>query len=88
MLGRRDIGHLAPGLCADLALFDLNTLAMAGGAVHDPVAALLMCASPRARHTVVNGRVVVRDSELVTLDLGPLVERHNRLAQALAAASR
>jgi len=87
VLGRRDIGHLAPGQCADLALFDLDTLAMAGGAVHDPVAALLMCASPPARHTVVNGRVVVRDGQLVTLDLGPLVERHNRLARALAAAA-
>ena len=74
VLGRQDIGQLAPGLCADLALFDLNTLAMAGGAVHDPVAALLMCASPPARHTVVNGRVVVRDGQLATLDLGPLVE--------------
>jgi len=44
VLGRPDIGHLAPGLCADLALFDLRTLAFAGGAVHDPLAALLLCA--------------------------------------------
>lgn len=83
VLGRRDIGHIAPGQCADLALFDLDTLAMAGGAVHDPVAALLLCASPPTRHTVVNGRVVVRDGQLTTVDLGPLVERHNRLARAL-----
>lgn len=87
VLGRPDIGHLAPGLCADLALFDLRTLAFAGGAVHDPVGALLLCASPQAAYTIVNGRVVVREGQLTTVDLGPLVERHNRLAVALARAA-
>ena len=85
VLGRDDIGHLAPGMCADLALFDLRTAAFAGGAVHDPVASLLLCASPQATHTIVNGRVVVRDGRLTTVDLGPLVERHNAFAKALAA---
>jgi cytosine/adenosine deaminase-related metal-dependent hydrolase len=80
VLGRHDIGHLAVGMCADLALFDLRTLGMAGGAVHDPVASLLLCASPQVACTVVNGRVVVRDGQLTTVDLGPLVEQHNRLA--------
>jgi cytosine/adenosine deaminase-related metal-dependent hydrolase len=84
VLGRHDIGHLAVGMCADLALFDLNTLAFAGGAVHDPVGALLLCASPQAAYTVVNGRVVVRQGQLTTLGLGPLIERHNALARQLA----
>jgi 8-oxoguanine deaminase len=84
VLGRPDIGHLAPGMCADLALFDLRTLGFAGGAVHDPVGALLLCASPQAAWTVVNGRVVVREGRLATLELEPLVERHNRLARKLA----
>jgi cytosine/adenosine deaminase-related metal-dependent hydrolase len=88
VLGRKDIGHLAVGLCADFALFDLRTLGFAGGAVHDPVASLLRCASPQAAYTVVNGRVVVREGLLTTVDLGPLVERHNRLAEALAGAAR
>lgn len=87
VLGRRDIGHLAPGMCADLALFDLGTLAFAGGAVHDPVGALLLCASPQAAYTVVNGQVVVRKGQLSTLELEPLVERHNRLAIELANAA-
>jgi cytosine/adenosine deaminase-related metal-dependent hydrolase len=86
VLGRPDIGHLAPGMCADLALFDLRTLGFAGGAVHDPVGALLLCASPQAAWTAVNGRVVVREGQLATLDLGPLLERHNRLARQLAIA--
>ena len=83
VLGRSDIGHLSPGMCADLALFDLGTLGQAGGAVHDPVASLLLCASAQAAYTVVNGRVVVRQGQLATLDAGPLVERHNRLAREL-----
>ncbi len=85
VLGRADIGHIAPGMCADLALFDLRTAAFSGGAVHDPVASLLLCASPQAAHTIVNGRVVVRDGRLTTVDLGPLVERHNGFAKSLAA---
>jgi len=84
VLGRPDIGHLAVGMCADLALFDLDTLAFAGGAVHDPVGALLLCASPQAAYTIVNGRVVVRQGQLATLELGPLIEQHNRLARQLA----
>ena len=71
-------------MCADLALFDLNTLAFAGGAVHDPVGALLLCSSAPAAYTVVNGRVVVREGQLTSVDLGPLIERHNALARQLA----
>ena len=84
VLGRNDIGHLAPGMCADLALFDLRTLPFAGGAVHDPIGSLLLCASAQAAYTVVNGRVVVREGQLATVELGPLVERHNQLALQLA----
>ena len=84
VLGRKDIGYLAAGMCADLALFDLRTLGFAGGAVHDPVGSLLLCASPQAAYTVVNGRVVVREGQLATVELGPLLERHNQLAITLA----
>ena len=88
VLGRQDIGHLAPGMCADLAMFDLRTLGFAGGAVHDPVGSLLLCASAQAAYTVVNGKVVVRQGQVTTVDLGPLVERHNQLARQLAQAAR
>ncbi len=85
VLGRKDIGHIAVGMCADMALFDLQTLSFAGGAVHDPVGALMLCSSPQADYTVVNGHVVVRNGILTTVDLGPVVERHNALALQLAA---
>ena len=85
VLGRaHDIGHIAPGMCADVVLWDLRTLGFAGGAVHDPVASLLLCASPQAAYTVVNGQMVVREGQLATVELGPLLERHNRLAGMLA----
>ena len=87
VLGRaHDVGQITPGYVADLAMFDVNTLPMAGGAVHDAVGSLLLCASAPTRHTMVHGRMVVRDGQLATVDLGPLIERHNRLAQQLAAA--
>ena len=88
VLGRDDIGHLAPGMAADIGIFDTRTLGFAGGAVHDPVGALLMCASATTAYTVVNGRVVVREGQLTTVDLGPLVERHNRLAVQLVNVAR
>jgi 8-oxoguanine deaminase len=88
VLGRKDIGHLAPGMCADFALFDLNTLGFAGGAVHDPVGSLLLCASPQAAYTVVNGKVVVRQGQLTTVEIRPLLEQHNRLAVQLALLAR
>ena len=88
VLGRTDIGALSEGMCADLAIFDLRTLGFAGGAVHDPVGALLLCASPPAAYTIVNGRLVVQQGRLATLDLGPLLERHNHLARQLVQAAR
>ncbi len=85
VLGRDDIGLLAPGMAADLAIFDLRSLGFAGAAVHDPLASLALCSSATAAYTIVNGRVVVREGQLATLDLGPLLERHNELAQRLVA---
>jgi 8-oxoguanine deaminase len=88
VLGRDDIGQIAPGFAADLAIFDLRTLGMAGAAVHDPVAALLMCHGEPTAWTIVNGRIVADHGRLTTVDLGPLVERHNALARALALGAR
>ncbi len=85
VLGRaHELGQIKAGYCADIAMFRTDTLSMAGGAVHDPVGALLLCASEHADYTVVNGRVVVRQGEITTVDMGPLIERHNQLAWQLA----
>ncbi len=85
VLGRaHELGQIKAGYCADLALFRLDTVAMAGGAVHDPVGALLLCASGPSDYTVVHGRVVVRQGQLTPVDLPRLVEQHNRDAVQLA----
>lgn len=82
VLNRDDIGAIAPGMAADVAAFDLGHIAYAG-AQHDPVAALVFCSGPGAAYTVVNGRVVVREGRLTTLDTRALVARHNELARDL-----
>ena len=86
VLGRDDIGALAPGMAADIVTVGLDEIGMAG-AQHDPLAALLFCQVPRVRHSVVDGRRVVRDGQLATLELPALAERHNRLARSLAQAA-
>ena len=53
------------------------------GALHDPVAALLFCRPARAAWTLVDGRVLVREGTRTSLDLGPHVARHNRIARRL-----
>ena len=83
VLGRSDIGSLEPGKCADFFCLDLHTLGYAG-ALHDPVSAVLFCAPQRARTTVVNGKIVVQDGEIVTMDMAGVIETHNRCAARLA----
>ncbi len=82
VLGRDDIGALKPGMAADFAAYDLRNVAFAG-ALHDPVAALVFCTSFNAAYTVINGRVVVREGQITTIDLPVVMERHNAIARAL-----
>jgi len=86
VLGRDDIGALAPGMSADIVSIPLDDIGMAG-ALHDPLAALFFCHVRRVKHSVVNGRVLVRDGQLATLELPKLIERHNQLAAGLLAAA-
>jgi cytosine/adenosine deaminase-related metal-dependent hydrolase len=82
VLGRDDIGALEPGRCADFFTLDLNSIGFAGG-LSDPVAAVMFCAPQPARHTYVQGRAVVTDGRVVTLDMARVVQAHNRHAKAL-----
>ena len=87
VLGRDDIGALAPGMSADLVAFDLRGVSHAG-AGHDPVAALVFCQPGNAALSVINGRVRVREGRLVDVELAPLLERHRGLARQLYDAAR
>lgn len=82
LLGRSDIGSLEPGKAADFIALDMGRLEYAG-AQHDPVAAVLLAAPTTVSHNYVGGQPVVRDGRLVTLELEPLIERHNALAASL-----
>jgi 8-oxoguanine deaminase len=87
VLNRDDIGALAPDMAADFVAFDLNRVSLAG-ALHDPVSALVFCAPGEVALSVINGRVVVKDGRIATLDLPVLIERHNRLARELVSGAR
>ncbi len=84
VLGRSDIGALAPGMACDFATVALDELALAG-AEDDPVAALLLCQVPGVKHSVVQGRVLVQDGQLTMLDAPALVRAHRAHARALLA---
>ncbi len=60
VLGRDDIGQLAPGMSADFIALNLNRIDYAG-AWHDPLAAVVFCHAPGVDWSVINGRVVVQD---------------------------
>jgi cytosine/adenosine deaminase-related metal-dependent hydrolase len=82
VLGRDDIGQIAPGKSADIIAFRLDGLGMAG-AQSDPVAALVFCRPPAVDLSIINGAIVVEDSQLLTVDLPSLIERHNQVSAAL-----
>ncbi len=83
VLGRDDIGALAPGMSADVVAFQTGGLDLAGAAVHDPVASLIFCTPQNVRHSIINGKPVVSDGILLPVELQPLIAQHNRLARAL-----
>jgi cytosine/adenosine deaminase-related metal-dependent hydrolase len=84
VLGRDDCGQIAPGYRADLAIWDVSGIESAGS--WDP-AALLLAGPTRVRDLFVEGRQIVRDGEIATLDLPVVIEEQTRMARALAEAS-
>ena len=77
LLGRDDIGHLAPGMSADWVAVDMNHLSFAG-AQRDPLAALVMCGPFLASQVMVNGRMRVRDGQLLGTEPAALIREHAR----------
>ncbi len=85
VLGRDDVGALAPGMAADLIGVRVDGLATAGGSMHDPLASLVFCRVGTVDLSIVNGAVRVRDGRLVGVDVPALVERHEQAARSLLA---
>ena len=82
VLGRDDIGQIAPGYAADMIAINLQRVGYAG-ATHDPLAAVVFCAPQGVDFNMINGRVIVKDGRLTTLDIGSLIEKHNRISLKL-----
>ncbi|MEL6908927.1 MAG: 8-oxoguanine deaminase [Cyanobacteria bacterium J06629_2] len=83
VLGRDDIGYLAAGMAADFIAVDLDKPGYVG-TQQDPVAALIYCQTDAVDYSFINGKKVVDRGNLVTVELGKLVEQTNRLAIGLA----
>jgi cytosine/adenosine deaminase-related metal-dependent hydrolase len=85
VIGRDDLAQLAPGKAADFIGFRTDRLEFAGGAIHDPVAALLLCTPKGVDLSVINGTVVVEEGRLMGIDIAAIVRKHDELASKMAA---
>jgi len=81
-LGRDDIGEIAVGKQADLALFKLDEIRFSGAG--DPLAALLLCGAHKADRVMVAGEWKVKDGEAIDIDLAKLIAEHGKATMTLA----
>jgi cytosine/adenosine deaminase-related metal-dependent hydrolase len=82
VLGRDDVGVLAPGMAADLVGWRLDALEYAG-AQHDPLGALVFCAPRTVDLSVIGGRMVVWQGQVIGVDVPRLVARHNEISRQM-----
>jgi 8-oxoguanine deaminase len=80
-VGRPELGEIAVGKVADLALFKLDELRFSGSG--DPLAALVLCGAHRADRVMIGGAWVVTGGEIPGLDVPDLVRRHSRHSRML-----
>nr|WP_197457319.1 8-oxoguanine deaminase [Gluconobacter japonicus] len=77
-----EIGHLRPGACADLVIWQMSEISLAG-ALTDPVEAWLRCAPATAGTTIVNGRILVENGQPVLKNLGDILGAHRKEAMRI-----
>lgn len=82
VLNRPELGNIARGSCADLAMYRRDDIALAGAVEQDPLGALLLCHVARADRVFVHGRTVVQDSQIATFDLPRLIDNFNKLVHS------
>ena len=82
-LGRiGEIGEISVGAVGDLAIWSLTGVAFAG-AVADPIEAWLRCGPTGAKHTIVNGKLVVDNGQLVSNKVDSMLETHRTVAKRM-----
>ena len=83
VLNQPEIGSLEEGKAADMFLINTKRLGFAGG-LSDSVSALVTCGDSQIVDiTIVNGKIVVRDGRLVTIDEEKVVEKANKISQKM-----
>ena len=82
VLNRDDIGVLAPGYAADITAFKRDNVDFSGSD-WDPVASLVFCGPGKANYTIINGKVVVSEGQLITIPMEKLIHEHNKLSHNL-----
>lgn len=85
ILGRDDIGFLAPGMSADFIAIKLNQLGLSG-TQRDPLAALVMCGPFKVDYSYINGRAVIAKGEFVSLDVESLLAKHAAVMERIYSA--
>jgi 8-oxoguanine deaminase len=83
VLGRDDVGSLAPGKAADFIGIRLDRLEYAGAACHDPLGSIVMCTPPSVDLSVIDGRLAVEGGRIPGLDLERATARQNELARQM-----
>jgi len=82
VLGRDDIGQLREGYAADLVGWRTDTLAFTG-AWHDVTAGLLFATSQDVDFSIINGKTIVQDGQMVSVDVPVLIEQHTQFSKTL-----
>jgi cytosine/adenosine deaminase-related metal-dependent hydrolase len=82
LLGRDDIGYLAPGMCADFIAIKLDQLGLSG-TQRDPLAALIMCGPFKVDYSFINGCEIISRGEFTTVDVGDLLARHRQVMERI-----
>ena len=82
-LGRvGEIGEISVGAVGDLAIWSLTGVAFAG-AVADPIEAWLRCGPTGAKYTIVNGKLVVDNGQLVSNKVDSMLATHRTVAKRM-----
>lgn len=82
VLKRDDIGSIEPGKAADIIGINLKRINYAG-ALHDPVSAIVFCFSDKVDFSIINGKIIVKNGNLVTKPLSEIIDLHNELSLKL-----
>ena len=81
-LNRDDIGSIKIGNCADFAIYNSNSLELAGS-VEDPIGGLIFCGPLKTRWTICNGQIISENNNIKNISIEDTINQHNSLSRKL-----